>query len=40
MHLQGVEGQQLASVVPEFGVDAQQAGITGEVTKVQGKLLV
>lgn len=40
MHLQGVEGQQLSAVVPELGVDGEQAAIASEVTKTQRELLL
>lgn len=40
VHLEGVEGQQLPAVVPELGVDAQQAAVVGEVAEVERQLLL
>lgn len=40
MHLQGVEGQQLAAVVSELLVHLHQAQVVGEVSEVQGELVL
>lgn len=40
VHLERVEGQQVPVVVPELGVDPQQAAVVGEVAEVERQLLL